>query len=233
MTREELAEALLLDVQGLDTNTNQARDTNTMGNGYGYDSDVSDDEIFGADDPVKAVGLSTLPIQLQVANAASLNVDLFKTSDLAAAALPTGILSPAIASYRDIIAYVLANPSLLQSITITTNESSTGGAPVLSSLRISPKRVTPFGANTSNEIRVQSYQTTQDFQSNRTSIPLKVALDSFTYLNFTSDVNGSGAAVTFNVTFFIGRRVQNRKQLSGGAPMRQLPGGRGPVPVKR
>lgn len=233
MTREEYAEALLLDVQGLDTPTNETERENIMSNGYGYDSDISDDEVFGADDPVKAAGLSTLPVQLTIANAAALSLDLFKSDDVDAAALPTGIASPLIAPYKNIIKYLLANPSQLQSVIIQSNESATGGAPVLSSLRISPKRVTPFGANSSNEIRVQSYQTTQDFQANRVTIPLRVALDAFTFLNLVSDTNGSGSTVTLNVTFMIGRRVQNRKQLSGGAPMRVLPGGRGPVPVKR
>lgn len=230
MTREEYAEALLLDVQGLDLDTPNKERTPMS---YGYDSDVNDDEVFGADDPVKAAGLSTLPVQLTIANLAALSLDLFKVDDVDAAALPTGVASPVIASYKNIIKYLLASPSQLQSIIIQSNESATGGAPVLSSLRIAPKRVTPFGANTSNEIRVQSYQTTQDFQANRVTIPLKVALDAFTFLNMVSDTNNSGSAVTLNVTFMVGRRVQNRKQLSGGAPMRVLPGGRGPVPVKR
>lgn len=229
MTRQEYAEALLLDVQGLDIPTRhfQRKNENTM-RANGFDADMHDD-VFGADDPVKRAGLSTLPIQLTIANAAALNLDLFKVTDQQAAALPTGVVSPALASYRDTINYLLASPSQLQSIVIQSNESATGGAPVLSSLRIAPVRSTPFGMNTSNEIRVQSYQTTQDFQANRITIPLSVALDAFTFLRFTSDTNGSGSAVTINVTLMVGRRVQASAQLKQAAPMRMAPGGRGPV----
>lgn len=227
MTREEYAEALLQNVQGFD---NDPRDNPNMNQ---FDSDVSDEDAFGADDPVKSAGLSTLPIQLTIANAASLSLDLFRVDDLSAAALPTGIASPVIAAYRNIIAYLLASASMLQSIIIQSNESATGGAPVLSSLRIAPKRVTPFGLSASNEVRVQSYQTTQDFQANRATIPLKVALDSFSFLNLVTDVNGSGATVTLNLTFLIGRRTDNRKQLKGGTPLAMRPGGRGVVAVNR
>lgn len=225
MTREEYAEALLQDVQGFDSEGND-----TMNQ---FDSDLTDEEAFGADDPVKSAGLSTLPIQLAIANTAALSLDLFKVDDLAAAALPTGVNSPAIASYRNIIAYLLASASMLQSIIIQSNESSTAGAPVLSSLRIAPKRVTPFGLSASNEVRVQSYQTTQDFQANRATIPLKVALDSFSFLNLVTDTNTSGSTVLLNLTFLIGKRVDARKQLKGGAPLAVRPGGRGVVAVKR
>jgi hypothetical protein len=234
MTRQELAEALLLDVQGLDESNPPPRNTrkkNIMGP-YGYDSEMQDDDVFGADDPVKRAGLSTLPIQISIANAASLSLDLFKSDDLDAAALPTGVVSPALAGYKNVIKDLLASPSQLQSIVIQSNESATGGAPVLSSLRIAPKRVTPFGMNASNEIRVQSYQTTQDFQANRITIPLKVALDAFSFLNMVSDVNASGSAVVLNITLMIGRRMNAAAGLKG-SPMRVLPGGRGPVPLKK
>lgn len=204
---------------------------------HGYDAEVDEDEIFGADDPIKRAGLTTLAIQLTIANAAQLGgaatgLDLFKNTDLAAAALPTGVVLPALADYKSTIAYFLASPSLLQSIVIQSNESAVTGAPVLASLKISPKRVTPFGSNMANQIQVQSYMTTQDFQANRITIPLKVALDTFSFLNLVSDVNTSGAAVTLNVTLMIGKRVQAAKQLKG-QPVRVLPGGRGPVNVGR
>lgn len=202
--------------------------------GAGFDSDFGD-EAFGADDPVKRAGFSTLPVQLTIANAQQLansatGLDLFKVDDVDAAALPTGVASPALASYKNIIKYLMANPSQLQSIVIQSNESATGGAPVLGSLRISPKRVTPFGMNCANEVRIQSYQTTQDFQANRVTIPLAVPLDSFTFLNLISDTNTSGATVLLNLTLMIGRRVEGRRQIPrGAAPMTQRPGGRGPV----
>lgn len=232
MTRQQLAEALLLDVQGLDTPKPTSRKNLPTMRSHGYDSDLNDDEAFGADDPVKRAGLSTLAIQLSIANTAALSLDLFKSDDLDAAALPTGVVSPVIAPYKNIIKYLLANPSQLQSIVIQSNESATGGAPVLSSLRISPKRVTPFGMNASNEIRVQSYQTTQDFQANRITVPLAVILDAFSFLNLVSDVNSSGAAVVLNLTLMIGKRAQASQPLKQGAPMRIAPGGRGPVPAR-
>ena len=105
------------------------------------------------------------------------------------------------------------------------------GAPLLASLKVTPTRQTPFGLTCGNETRVQSYQTTQDFQANRVTVPMQVTLDGFTFLALTTDVNGSGATVTFNVTFLIGRRVENRKNIRGGAPMTMAPGGRGPRPV--
>lgn len=203
---------------------------------YGYDSEVDDGEIFGADDPIKRAGLTTLAVQLTIANLqqlgnAATGLDLFRNTDLSAAALPTGVVAPVLADYISTIKYFLASPSLLQSIVIQSNESATGGAPVLSSLRISPKRVTPFGSNMANQVAVQSYMTTQDFQANRCTIPIKVALDTFTFLNLVSDVNNSGAAVTLNITLMIGKRVQAAQQLKG-QPVRVLPGGRGPVNAK-
>ena len=228
MTREQYAEMLLRDVQGLDTTPNEG----TRPMSYGFDNDSPEDELFGADDPVKRAGLSTLPIQFTIANLASLNVDLLKVDDLALAALPTGVSSPVVAAYTNIVKYLLANPSRLQSVIIQSNETATGGAPVLSSLRINPKRVTPFGLNSANEIRVQSYQTTQDFQANRVTIPLAVSLDAFTFLNFVSDQNTSGASVVMNVTLMIGRRNESRKNLKGGGPVAMRPGGRGPTAVR-
>lgn len=206
-----------------------------MQNVQGFDSQFQDDEAFGADDPVKRAGFSTLPLQLTITNAqqlgnAAAGLDLFKVNDVDAAALPTGVASPVIADYKNIIKYLLANPSQLQSIVIQSNESATGGAPVLGSLRISPKRVTPFGMNCANEVRIQSYQTTQDFQANRVTIPLSVPLDAFTFLNLISDTNASGATVLLNLTLMIGRRVEGRNQIRPGAqPMTQRPGGRGMV----
>jgi len=227
MRRDEYAEALMMDVHGFDA----AHEDMTMEQ---FDSDSQfGDETFGADDPVKAAGLSTIPIQLTIANAAALSLDLMKIDDLAAAALPTGVASPAIAAYRNLIAYVQANPCQLQSIVIGSSESATGGAPVLQSLRISPKRVTPFGANFANEVRAQSYQTTQDFQANRATIPLSVGLDGFTFLNMVTDTNNSGATVTLNVTLMVGRRADGRKQLRKAPAMAMRPGGRGPVPAGR
>lgn len=240
MTRQEEAEALLLDVQGLDEtptpNPQPKRNTRRNTMRHGYDSDVDDDEVFGADDPIRRAGLTTLAIQLTIANAqqlgnAAAGLDLFKNTDLAAAALPTGVVIPVLADYKSTVAYLLASPSLLQSMVIQSNESNAAGAPVMSSLVISPKRVTPFGANMANAIAVQSYMTTQDFQANRVTIPLKVALDTFTFLNLVTGINTSGAAVTLNITLMIGKRVQAAKQLKG-QPVRVLPGGRGPVNAK-
>lgn len=241
MTREEYANALLLDVAGLDSAPAESQPRNTRKQTnmrQNFDADVSDDELFGADDPVKQAGLSTLPVQLTIANAQQLGnsangLDLFKVDDVDAAALPTGVVSPALAAYKNVIKYLLANPSQLRSIVISSNESATGGAPVLSSVRINPKRVTPFGLQTANEIRVQAYQTTQDFQANRITIPLSVGLDAFTFLNLVSDVNGSGGAVTLNLTLMVGKRAQAKQALKNAAPMRVMPGGRGPVAIKR
>lgn len=195
--------------------------------------DNDEDDAFGADDPVKRAGLSTLRVQLSIANLAALSLDLFKSDDLDAAALPTGVVSPVLAPYKNVIKYLTSNPSALQSVVIASSESASTGAPLLSSLVISPKRVTPFGMNNSNQVSAQSYQTTQDFQANRITIPLAVALDGFSFLNMVTDTNNSGAAVTFNVTLMIGRRNQARAGLKQAAPMRVLPGGRGPVPTRR
>lgn len=237
MTRAEYANLLLLDVAGLDDDEqlhpHPNQEYQQMRN---FDSDLQDDDVFGADDPVKAAGLSTLPVQLTIAvsqqlgNAAA-GLNLFIVNDVDAAALPTGVVSPVLAEYKNIIKFVLANPSQLRSVVIQSNESATGGAPVLSSLRIAPQRITPFGLNSANEIRVQSYQTTQDFQANRITIPLSMGLDAFTFLNFKSDVNGSGAIVTLNLTLMVGKRAQGRAGLK--APMMVRPGGRGPSPARR
>lgn len=230
MSPEEYAETLLLDVQGLDLPPQTKKARHSMRN---FDAEVSDDD-FGADDPVKAAGLSTLAIQLSIANAASLNVNLFTVTDLTAPALPTGIISPTIANYRDAIAYFHSNPARTASLLFASNESAGAGAPVLASLQVAPTRKTPFGLTTSNSTRIQSYQTTQDFQANRVTLPLAVNLDTFTSLSITSDVNNSGATVIINLTVMFGKRVDQRRNLGngGGGAMAIRPGGRGPVAVR-
>lgn len=197
-----------------------------------YDSDGGDDgEDFGADDPIKRAGFSTLPITLQVANAAALSVNLFSQLDVDAAALPTGVTAPVLASYKGIVKYLLANPAQVQSVILASNESASTGAPLLASLRITPTRASPFGLSCGNEIRAQSYQTTQDFQANRITIPMSAALDGFTSLVLASDTNGSGATVTFNVTFLVGKRVEGRRNIQRASPVAVAAGGRGVRPV--
>jgi len=208
-----------------------------MESSAGYDDDGPQDEVFGVDDPVKRAGLSTLTIQLTIANAqqlgnATTGVNLFDATDLDAAALPTGIASPAIASYKLICKYLLASPALLQSISFNSSEAPSTNAPLLASLILTPQRVTPFGLTNANQIQLQSYQTTQDFQVARSTVPLRTILDGFSRLNLTSAVNGSGATVTINVVFFIGRRVEARRAIKGGPAMTMRPGGRGPAPVR-
>lgn len=226
MNRAELASLLMRDVQGLDLPSNER---NSNMNGYGYDGESDGlGEDFGADDPIKRAGFSTLPIQITVANAASLNLNLFSNVDVDAAALPTGLASPTLANYKSLVKYLLANPSQMQSVIVMSNEAVSTGAPLLASLKVTPTRNTPFGLTCGNETRVQSYQTTQDFQANRVTVPMQATLDGFTYLACTSDANASGGTITFNLTFLIGRRVENRKNIRGGAPMTMAPGGRGP-----
>lgn len=210
-TREEYAEMLTADM-------------------HGYDAEM-DYEAFGADDPIKRGGLSTLPIQLSIANLASLSVELFSQADVDAAALPTGIASPSLADYKKAVRYFLANPAMLQSINLSSSETSTGGAPVLQSLKVQPIRDTPFGLNCSNELQLQAVQTTHDFQANRSTMPLKVVIDGFTKLKLVTAQNNSGATITINAVFYFGARVENRKQLRGGAPLAIRPGGRGPAPI--
>lgn len=229
MTPEQYAETLLLDVQGLDDNQPQTRKTPTMRN---FDAQSPDDEQFGADDPVKQAGLSTLALQLSIANGAALNVNLFTITDLAAAALPTGLISPTIANYRDAIAYFHANPARTASMLFASNESASAGAPVLASIQVAPTRKTPFGLQTSNSTRIQSYQTTQDFQANRVTLPLAIPLDTFTSLSVTSDTNNSGAAVIINLTIMFGKRIDQRRGLgAGGQQVAMRPNGRGVVQV--
>lgn len=222
MNRRAYADLLMRDVQGLEgANAN-------MNPGYGYDGDAAGfGDDFGADDPIKRAGYSTLPITLQVANAAALAVTLFSNTDVDAAALPTGVTAPVLASYKSIVKYLLANPAQVNSVILQSNESASTGAPLLSSLRITPTRTTPFGLTCGNEIRAQSYQTTQDFQANRITIPMSAILDGFTTLVLASDTNGSGATVTFNVTFLVGKRVENRRSITPSGPVAVAAGGRG------
>lgn len=203
----------------------------------GYDDDGPHDEVFGVDDPVKRAGLSTLTIQLTIANAqvlgnAAAGVNLFDATDVDAAALPTGIATPTLANYKLIVKYLLASPALLQSISFISSETTSSGAPLLSSLILTPQRVTPFGLQNANAIQLQSYQTTQDFQVTRSTVPLRTILDGFSRLNLTSGTNASGGTITINCVFFIGKRVEARKQIKGGPAMTMRPGGRGPTPVK-
>ena len=204
---------------------------------HGYDSD-SDDNAFGADDPIKRGGLSSLTIQLKVTNAqqlgnAAAGVNLFDQADVDAAALPTGINTPVLASYKKAVKYFLANPSLLQSIVFASNEADSTGAVVMQSFSIIPTRSTPFASQQSNALPLQQYQTTQDFKANRTTVPLRAVIDGFTLINITSAVNATGADVLVNCVFFFGARVENRKQIKGGSPLVMRPGGRGPVAVKQ
>ncbi len=208
-----------------------------MQDSAGYDDDGPQDEIFGVDDPVKRAGLSTLTIQLTIANAQTLGnaatgVNLFDATDVDAAALPTGVAAPTLANYKLIVKYLLASPALLQSISFTSSETASSGAPLLSSLILTPQRVTPFGLQNANQIQLQAYQTTQDFQVQRSTVPLRTILDGFSRLNLTSATNASGGTVTINCVFFIGKRVEARRQIKGGPAMAMRPGGRGPVPVR-
>lgn len=203
----------------------------------GYDDDGPQDEIFGVDDPVRRAGLSTLIIQLTIANLqqlgnAATGVTLFSQADASAAALPTGIASPVLATYTGIVKYLLSNPSLIQSVSFTSSEATSTGGPLLSSLVLTPQRQTPFGLQNSNAIQLQAYQTTQDFQPTRSTVPLRMIVDGFSTLNLTSATNNSGGTVTINCVFFFGKRVEGRKQLKGGSPMVMRPGGRGPAPVR-
>lgn len=225
MNRQAYADLLMRDVRGLEGNEGQGQTMNEFDN---------DDELggdFGADDPIKRAGFSTLPVTITVANLAALNLALFSNVDADAAALPTGLTAPLIAPYKSLIRYLLSNPSQVQSIIIMSNEAVSTGAPLLASLKVTPTRTTPFGLTCGNEVRAQSYQTTQDFQANRITIPMTAALDGFTTLVCTSDTNNSGASVIFNVTFLIGKRVENRKNIRGSQPMTVAPGGRGPRAV--
>lgn len=221
MTRQEAAAMLLNGQAGFE--------------GQGYDDLAGGVDAFGADDPISNKGLSSLIIQLTIANAqqignAATGVDVFRQTDTDAAALPTGVASPAIAGYKTIIRYLLSNPSQIRSILIQSSE--TGSAPVLSSLQITPTRSSPFGMTYANALYAQSYQTTQDYQAGRITIPLTATLDGFSYLNFVSAVNASGATVTLNVTFLVGRRAEIRRNVSNAAPLTVRPGGRGPASVR-
>ena len=204
----------------------------------GYDDDNADDSVFGADDPIKRAGLSTIPIQLTITNAqqlgnAATGLNLFDATDIDATALPTGIATPTLANYKLIVKYLSMNPAILQSVMFSSNEAASTGAPVLASLLLTPQRVTPFGLTNANQIQLQAYQTTQDFQVGRTTVPLRAVIDGFTRLNLVSAVNGSGATVLITCTFFFGKRAEGRKQLKGGGMITMRPGGRGPAPVGR
>ena len=215
MTREEMANALLRDAQGLD--------------GQGYDATMNPDS-FGADDPISRGGLSTLAIQFSIANAASLDVALFSQEHLDNAALPTGLASPAIANYKALLRYLQANPSQVRSILLASSEASSS-APVLASMSLSPTRSTPFGLSASNQLLVQSFQTTQDFQANRITIPVSLTVDAFSYIRVQSGVNGSGGAITINATILFGVRREARKMVPAGQPLVVRPGGRGPASI--
>lgn len=212
-----MAAALLRDAQGFE--------------GNGYDDDMGD-EFFSADDPIKRAGISNLLVQLTVANLASIDVNLFSQEHLDNAALPTNIASPVLADYKRLVRYLQANPSQVVSLLIQSSETTTSGAPLLASMTITPTRTTPFGASFSNQILVQAYQSTQDFQVTRATIPMKAGLDAFSFLRIQTGANASGGTVTFNVTVLVGKRAEIRRQVKGGTAVVMRPGGRGPAPVK-
>lgn len=228
-TREQVAQMLLRDVQGLDLSDQESQ---TMQN---LDSTFNND-VFGADDPVARAGLSTLNVELTVANGqqlgnAATGLTLFSAGDASAAALPTGLVTPVIATYREWINYFIANPAQIVSINAMSNESSTTGAPLLSSMTFSPARVTPFGLQMSNQVNGRTYQTTQDFQANRLTVPVSMVIDGFTRLVMTSAVNASGAAITVNLAILFKKIAQARAPIMGGAQVVK-PGGRGIANVK-
>lgn len=221
-SREELAAAMMRDVQGLDAR--------------GYDVAQDPDE-FGADDPIKRAGLSTIQILFTQASGTALAVNLFAESDLDNASLPTGLTSvngsATVGAYHRMIRYLQANPAQIHSVLIQSSETASGGAPILSTMTITPTRITPFGLNTSNQLLVNSFQTTQDFQANRVSVPLVAALDAFSYLAFATATQSTGSPITFTTTLFFGKRQEIRAGVRRGTPMAVRPGGRGMVPVKR
>lgn len=215
--REEMAAALMRDMQGLD--------------GAQFDPEGPE---FGADDPISRGGLTTLAVQMSVANAAALDVNLFDQAHNDNAALPTGLVSvngvATIAEYKKLLRYLLTSPSQIRSILIQSSESASA-APVLASMQITPTRSNSFGLSMSNTKLLQSYQTTQDFQANRVTLPMVVTVDSFTYVRFLTGTNNSGSTVTFNLSVIFGQRAEARKQIGGARGVVIRPGGRGPAAV--
>jgi hypothetical protein len=222
MTREEAAQLLLKDAHGLDGGANN------------FDPDGPEFFGLGADDPQSRAGISTIPASLLVAAGASLDLDLFRGRHLDSVALPTGLTSIAtgatLSDYKDLLRYVFSNPMMVLSLLFTSSETQ-ASAPLLSSILITPTRRNPQGLVVQNQRQLRTVQTTADFQANRATFPLALPLDGITYVNFTSDVNLSGADVTVNLAILIGKRVEMRKQLGRGVPVAPRPGGRGVAAV--
>lgn len=220
MSRDEAAAALLRDAQGLD-------------GGSGFDPE-GPEFSFGADDPMSRAGLTTLSASIEVANAAALDLDLFDQAHLDNVALPTGLVSigsgSTIADYKQVLRYFQSNPSQVRSMLITSSETSTD-APLLAGMTITPTRNNPFGVSMSNQRLVRSVQTTADFQANRVTFPISLALDTITFMNLATETNNSGSTVTFNIAFMIGRRAEVRRTIAPAKPLVIRPGGRGPAPV--
>lgn len=224
MTREEAAAALMRDAHGLD-------------GGAGFDPEgpeFFDAGGMGADDPQTRAGLTTLEAALLVANGASLDLDLFSQKHLDNVGLPTGLVSigngATLADYKEVLRYLQSNPSQIRTILITTSEAN-NNAPLLASMTLTPTRKNIFGVSMSNTRNVRTIQTTGDFQANRATFPLVLPLDTITFLNMKTGINGSGDDVNINLAFLIGKRVEVRKSLPSAKPLVVRPGGRGVAAV--
>jgi len=194
-----------------------ALDANMLDASMGLDNSY----VFGADSPqatdtLTQQNLSTLQVVLFAASGTKLSQSVFNGADLAITALPTGITSPDVASYRQIIRYFMANASQLRSLQITSSESSSS-APQLLSMGVTPTRSTPFLGSNSNTTLVSTAKTPQDYQQNMATFSLAVNIDTITYLNFTTGVTAS-ADTTFTVTFFFGQRQELRAGLPTQVP---------------
>jgi hypothetical protein len=87
----------------------------------------------------------------------------------------------------------------------------------ISTMRLIPRRITPFGEDSQKSFTINTYLSAEQFQTDRVNIPVAVTIDGYTGVMITQTANATPAS--YSVAVMFAARLDKRLEVEARRPV--------------